>query len=305
MKQQLKRIEATLSKIDRTEKPQFPAFGQGNRSHRSAISFTVTKTMPPSAPELDQADAATVALEPELPKLAPGIASPPTATSSSAIARNRSGQPSQQQVSFDVVADDGLAEPHLVNCNLDLDAESSTSSAQAVQTLDLPKFKLPDFSNSRQVTNPEFALGLLKEMHRMVTKWQIQLRQVSAQIQTLYLEGPIIDGWLESHPHEPQHLGAAILRHAEIDRLMEYVEEICKGTSTGEKSTQAEYRLCGLDADGQLWARPCATEKVPEVSLAIARYQKLRQYLAQKQQLENRLNTFVQSLIALRSSLKS
>lgn len=175
-----------------------------------------------------------------------------------------------------------------------------------IKGLGLPKFKLPNFSNSRYVTNPEFVVGLLNELTSIVSQWQKELQQVSLKIQDLYLEGPVIDGWLESQTAEsaPATSGIATIRHAEIEQLMEYVEEICKGSAPSDTSTpRTGYRLCGLDADGQLWSRPCAPEKVPEVSLAIARYQKLRQLLAQKTQLEGRLDQFAKALIDLHSSI--
>lgn len=170
----------------------------------------------------------------------------------------------------------------------------------------LPKAKLPAFSSSRQVTKPEFALGLLKEIEELVTGWQKDLQGVLLKIQDLYLEGPIVDGWLESQSNGPSFSGPAVLRHAEIDRLMEYVEEICKSsTAEGADAIRTDYRLCGLDADGQLWSRPCPSEQVPVVGLAIARYQKLRQLQAERQTLENRLNQFAQSLINLHKEFQA
>lgn len=175
-----------------------------------------------------------------------------------------------------------------------------------VKGLGLPRFKLPNFSTSRYVTNPDFVVGLLNELTSIVSQWQKELQQVALKIQDLYLEGPVIDGWLESQTAEspPPTPGIATIRHAEIEQLMEYVEEICKGApSSAAHPPRTGYRLCGLDADGQLWSRPCASEKVPEVSLAIARYQKLRQLLAQKTQLEGRLDQFAKALIDLHSSI--
>lgn len=169
---------------------------------------------------------------------------------------------------------------------------------------ELPRFKLPHFGQHRHITNPEFALGLLKEMEGIVVGWQKELQQVLLKIQDLYLEGSVIDGWLESKPYEPQAHGAAVLRHAEIDRLMDYVEEICHPSAADKPAPlRPGYRLCGLDADGQLWSRPCPSERVPQVSLAIARYQRLRQYLARRYEIESRLDRLAQSLITVRSEL--
>jgi hypothetical protein len=71
-----------------------------------------------------------------------------------------------------------------------------------------------------------------------------------------------------------------------------------------QESPRVGYRLCGLGADGQLWSRPCPLEQVPQLSLAIARHQKLRQLLAQKQHLENRLNQLSQTLVELHGQLQ-
>jgi hypothetical protein len=186
--------------------------------------------------------------------------------------------------------------------------------AQTVPSLALPKTKPVSFSSHRHATNPDLAISLLKEIEATVVGWQLELEQVILQIQAVYAEGPIVEGWLESQSQDsssPQ--GAAALRHVEVEKLMDYVESICNGshqnsatqaTQTVEDSTRTGYRLCGLDADGQLWSRPCPTQQVPYVSLAIARYQKLRILLNNKQALENRLNQLIQSLTVLTGQLQ-
>jgi hypothetical protein len=173
-------------------------------------------------------------------------------------------------------------------------------------TLPQPKAKPPSFSSHRHALNPNLAVGLLKEVESVVISWQLQLEQTVLEIQALYLEGPIVDGWLESHPVDSpqvmQSVGAATLRHAEIERLMDYVEEICRTAQTPEARTG--YRLCGLDADGQLWSRPCPSQQVPYVGMAVARYQKLRILLARKQTLETRLHRLIQNLTLLHSQMQ-
>lgn len=174
----------------------------------------------------------------------------------------------------------------------------------------LPKSKPPSFSSHRHAVNPNLAVGLLKEVETVVMRWQLDLEQTVLEIQALYLEGPIVDGWLESHPYGSpqvmQSIGTATLRHAEIERLMEYVEEICRAPQMLDlgEVPRTGYRLCGLDADGQLWSRPCPPQQVPYVSLAIARYQKLRILLAKKQNLESRLTQLVQSLTMLHGQMQ-
>jgi hypothetical protein len=178
---------------------------------------------------------------------------------------------------------------------------------QTTEALSLPKTKPVNLTSHRHATNPDLAISLLKEIEATVVGWQLELEQVILQIQAVYAEGPIVEGWLESQSQDsasPQ--GAAALRHVEVEKLMDYVESICNSQTAppAEDSTRSGYRLCGLDADGQLWSRPCPMQQVPYVSLAIARYQKLRILLGNKQALENRLNQLIQSLTVLTGQLQ-
>jgi hypothetical protein len=169
------------------------------------------------------------------------------------------------------------------------------------QTPVLPKLKSSQVSQSHYTTNPpELAMNLLQELQQLVVSWQQELNQIVRQIESLYEEGPIINGWLESQSSDPSQ-SITSLRHAEIDELMNYVEKIF--TQTGGSSL-ADYRLCGLDENGQLWSKPCPVKQVPAVSLAIARYQKLRQLLNRKELLENRLTQLAESLVVCRGQLQ-
>ena len=86
---------------------------------------------------------------------------------------------------------------------------------------------------------------------------------------------------------------------------MDYVEEICTNQGkVSEQTPRTGYRLCGLDASGKVWTRPCPPEQVPMVSMAIARHQKLRQLLGRKQYLETRLSQLAETLVVLHSKLK-
>ncbi|HEY9698616.1 MAG TPA: hypothetical protein V6D10_15240 [Trichocoleus sp.] len=174
----------------------------------------------------------------------------------------------------------------------------------------LPKFKTPSFSSHRHAVNPNLAVTLLHQIEAIVVQWQLELEQVALQIHALYLEGPIVDGWLESQPYDAyqpiQSTGSSKLRHAEIEHLMEYVEAICNTPHPPFTDNQPRtgYRLCGLDADGQLWSRACPPQQVPYVSLAIARYQKLRILLGKKQSLETRLNQLIQNLTMVQGRMQ-
>ncbi|QLE49302.1 hypothetical protein FD724_15140 [Nostoc sp. C057] len=173
------------------------------------------------------------------------------------------------------------------------------------KTPSLPKLKTPSFSNHRHGANPALAMNLLQEIQETVAGWQIELQNILNQIQDIYLEGPIVNGWLESNPSEPEPGGTATLRHAEVDRLMNYVEEICAtGGKVSYKSSITGYRLCGVDDAGKVWSRPCPADQVANVSMAIARYQKLRQLLGRKQSLETRLSQLAQTLVVLHSHIQ-
>lgn len=155
----------------------------------------------------------------------------------------------------------------------------------------LPKFNPPSFNSHHNGSNPAVEMNLLKEPQTDVAACKSQLQQVVCQIQDIYYEGPIVDGWLESHPHAPEP-SALTLRSESVDGRMEYVEEVCnfeQGKVTCE-SLRAGYRLCGSDAAGQKWSRPCPLEQLPSVSIAIARYKKLQQLLDRKQYLETHLS---------------
>jgi hypothetical protein len=172
------------------------------------------------------------------------------------------------------------------------------------KTPTLPKFKSPTFSNHRHAANPALAMNLLQEIQEIVAGWQKELQTIVRQIQDIYMDGPIVDGWLESHAREAQEAQTTV-RHAEVDRLMDYVEEVLNqpDAKVTLESPRTGYRLCGLDADGQFWARPCPPDQVPSVSLAIARHQKLRQLLSRKQDLEIRLSQLAETLVVMHGHL--
>jgi len=173
------------------------------------------------------------------------------------------------------------------------------------KTPSLPKFKNPSFSSHRHGANPALAMNILQEIQEHIGGWQIELQTLLQQIQDVYLEGPIVNGWLESNLKEPEPGGTATLRHGEVAQLMDYVEEIC--TSSGkesEESARAGYSLCGLDDAGKVWSRPCPSEQLPMVSIAIARHQKLRQLLGRKQYLETRLSQLAETLVVLHSNIQ-
>ena len=177
----------------------------------------------------------------------------------------------------------------------------------ASECLSLPQVATSGFTTHRNAANPALATNLLKEIETLVSGWQVELQQILKQIQDIYLEGAIVDGWLESYSQE--ELDSPTLRHAEVGCLMDYVEKTWGSEAEPVEpnsplpANPSGYRLCGLNEDGQLWFRHCPPEQIPAVSLAIARYQKLKLLLARKQSLETRLSQLAETLIAMHAEL--
>lgn len=166
----------------------------------------------------------------------------------------------------------------------------SWSHKEESKTPILPKFKTPSFTSHQNAANPALAVSLLQEIQAIATGWQTQLQDIVRQIQDLYLEGPIVDGWLESNvPQVPEKLRSQ-RQQGEGNR--------------GDRHPHPGYRLCGLDENGKAWSRLCPPDQVASVSMAIARYQKLRQLLNRKQELENRLVRLAETLVILHGNLR-
>jgi hypothetical protein len=194
----------------------------------------------------------------------------------------------------------------------------ATPARRTVSQLPIfPRRKRPTFSRHRHDANPALALKVLQDIQLAVDAWHTDLKQTVQAIQALYMEGPIVDGWLEAVDSAGQQapqavLDAALLRHADPQQLSNYVEQLCESLESGgqapaspaaEARPDASYRLCSLDADGQLQSMPCPPEQLYTVSLAIARHQKLRQLIDHKQYLEARLKRAVETLSHSRDSL--
>lgn len=176
-------------------------------------------------------------------------------------------------------------------------------------SVDLPHFPASTAPRSRQVSNPRLAMGILKELEKTVANWEQELNRVSLDIQDLQLEGPVIEGWLESQPASSDSQTDEFWQQADVKALADYVSGLDAPATSGAASAVshqpalAGYRLCHLDADGQVHCQPCPADQVPLVSLAIARHQKLRQLLSRQADLESRLTRLAETLIAAHSQL--
>lgn len=240
-------------------------------------------------------------------------------------ATSETSENTKKSVSFRIsVAAKDAAENQIPEPIEDISTDSSSTTAAqqifphhiSVQTFptqedggkvpNLPKFKTPSFSNHRHGANPALAANILQEIQAYVAGWQQELQTILRQIQDIYAEGPIVNGWLESNPWDVEHGGTATLRHGEVERLMDYVEEICApdGNKVPHQTLKTGYRLCGVDESGKVWSRPCPPNQLATVSMAIARYQKLRQLLGRKQYLETRLSQLAETLVVLHSHIQ-
>ncbi len=309
MKFELKRIEATLDQINALNAQRMPLSDRAlilQAMLADSAAPQLQAQTPPKSVSRASIQPFPVPKSPELEQIPAAAAAPPVAVNQQMQAtkppRNSKAVPTRTKPP--AAAKPAAAKPAAKP------VRPFPSQQNGSETPALPRSKPPSFSSHRHAVNPNLAIGLLKEVETVVIGWQLTLEQTVLEIQALYMEGPIVDGWLESHPSGSpqvmQPIGAATLRHAEIDRLMDYVEEICRTPHATEpnEASRTGYRLCGLDADGQLWSRPCPSQQVPYVSLAIARYQKLRILFAKKQSLENRLNQLIQSLTLLHGQMQ-
>ncbi len=119
----------------------------------------------------------------------------------------------------------------------------------------------------------------------------MELQQIIQQIENLYHEGPIVDGWLESYPCESTPSNDERV----IEDIASSVEYVKAAGSLEENNVICEaprscYRLNGVSKLGQPWSYPCPIAQLPSVSVAIARYEKLLQLIDRKRELETRLD---------------
>lgn len=169
----------------------------------------------------------------------------------------------------------------------------------------LPDVKTPRFTSHRNGVNPYLAMNLLKEIEKNLNGWQTELRQILRQIQDIYLEGPIVEGWLESaSPTMPNQI-SDVYSIPEPKKGAKQSSSTKNVRSKPEKNIETSgYRLVGRDANGKLWSRPCPPEELLSISLALARYQKLQQMLVRKQELETKLAQLAEELVFLQGRIQ-
>ncbi len=141
---------------------------------------------------------------------------------------------------------------------------------------------LPTFNLSQEESLSEApTTNVVAAATPLPTRLMEEAQQVVQQIENLYMEGPIVDGWLESYPCE-----STTSNNDTVDYVKASSLEQDKVVWEAPRSC---YRLNGVSQTGQPWSYPCPLEQLPSVSVAIARYEKLLQLLARKRNLETRL----------------
>ncbi|MEO0770823.1 MAG: hypothetical protein AAFY72_15625 [Cyanobacteria bacterium J06649_4] len=202
--------------------------------------------------------------------------------------------------------------------------------AQLPGTIILPPVGTEATVSQKHEVNPALALNALGDIQSLVTTWRDQLRSVVRSLHSIHAQGPMVDGWLESSSQMPTSTAAeaSLLRHGDADALMQYVESLGAQQTTGAEvnrtpeggpftggpsaasstanalESATQYRLCSLDEHGRMRSQPCPPEQMGVVSIAIARYQKFKQLMGKKRALEAKLQTAVDQLNAVRSSLQ-
>lgn len=172
------------------------------------------------------------------------------------------------------------AEPHAIS-----DRPISFQISPVAPKVDLPS---PAAKNDRLQLPQIFPVGSVEPSPVVETQVERSpaksIEQVLQQIQALYYEGPIVDGWIDSSPTvlEPD------------DRVEEIVFErpdLSTAAFSKLDASLTSYRVCGIDASGEQWSYPCPIDQLLDLSVAIARYHKLQELLAQKRQLESQFKS--------------
>jgi hypothetical protein len=151
----------------------------------------------------------------------------------------------------------------------------------------------------------KWVLDLLRDVEANVLGWHEELTQVLQRIQFLYREGPMVDGWLEvaassASPRPSQFYPVEVNGLVHDNEAIQELDD----SRFSNPAPRSSYRLCGVDEAGQFWSRPCPPEQVASVRMAIARYQKLQQFLEHKQALETRLHHLAETLLVLQQHLQ-
>lgn len=189
--------------------------------------------------------------------------------------------------------------PPLIATPIAFDASSVTTAALrdprssvtgVVKTPSLPKLNASTANSDRPITPTHKAMGELNAIGGMVVGWQEELQQLLPQIEAVYAEGPIVDGWLEAYTSAED--AAQTIHPASRPMLLPPASNQPGGC-----------RLCGFGDDGQLWFRHCPREQIADVKLAIERHERLKHLLTRKHNLDMYLDKLTDALVIIREHL--
>lgn len=166
-------------------------------------------------------------------------------------------------------------------------------------------FNLPQVYMSQSALQPNLpvpltAMNLLRDIEATIICWQSALHRVVSQVEALYHEGPMIDGWLESKGYDAyprQQRGLQVGR--------QHPPQPHPSPFQSNDAVAAFYYVCGYTESGELWSRPCPPEQVAGVSMAISRYQKLQELLRHKQAIERHLAELAQTILDFHGRVRS
>jgi hypothetical protein len=218
-------------------------------------------------------------------------------------------RPTHSSVSFDLQRSTLPVQDHISSTASD-PVQSFMPTMTEPEGTPPAKFQLPNFANQapgnrgfsrhQNGSNPDIALNLIQEILANIVTDRTELTTIGNQIQLIYREGPIVDGWLECSTQKMENT-TQVLRHAAVDDLLDYVAEMAQDPG----KSHPEYRLCGIHADGKTWSCPCPPEQIASISLGISRHQKLQPLLLRKTVLEKHLGLVAEEVVKLQSRLQT
>ncbi|MDV2996286.1 MAG: hypothetical protein N4J56_005940 [Chroococcidiopsis sp. SAG 2025] len=156
-----------------------------------------------------------------------------------------------------------------------VDLPSPSPESERPQSLQLPQFSTSSIEPSPTTTT---------QVERSPSAPIVDLERIAQRIQALYYEGPIVDAWIDSYPTAPES-------DDEIEEIVFERPDLSLSSNLDRSLSPTSYRVCGLDASGEQWSYPCPLDQLLELSVAIARYHKIQELLAQKRQLESQIES--------------
>ncbi len=199
------------------------------------------------------------------------------------------------------------AQPSLYDRSAQISSEPTPLAAENTDISAMPRFQLSQSDLQATLPVPVTAMNLLRDIEAAVIGWQSALHRVLSQIQQLYSDGPMIDGWLESaSPEQPQHRAKQLRAELEDAAIWGNHYGNHPGTHQGHHNYIPEptYYVCGHTETGEFWSRPCPPEQVASISLAISRYQKLQEYLRYKQTIEHHLAELAKTILEFHGQVR-